>query len=185
MFHFPHFFLKFQSVFLIFSHTLLLFFLIFALQVGESPIQEGHGYATGSKMILIKSGSLFTFKNVWLNPEKSTNSDKNILQKKIKLTIESTIKVSRSFDCRVDDLMHKTYFKSYFSQWLTKFQFCLWEIQNQIKKLRWVNQLGEFYPWINCQKFASFQYHLCELVWKNNFEGIYFWSYFEIALFYV
>ena len=45
-FHFPHFFLKFWSSFLIFPQILLLFFLILALQVGESPTREGPGYAT-------------------------------------------------------------------------------------------------------------------------------------------
>ena len=42
--HFPHFFLKFRSIF---PQTLLIFFLILALRVGESPTQEGPGYATG------------------------------------------------------------------------------------------------------------------------------------------
>ena len=46
-FHFPHFFLKFQSIFLIFPQTLLIFFLILALRVGDSPTREGPGYATG------------------------------------------------------------------------------------------------------------------------------------------
>ena len=45
-FHFPHFFLKFWSLFLIFPQTFLIFFLILALRVGESPTQEGPGYAT-------------------------------------------------------------------------------------------------------------------------------------------
>ena len=45
--HFPHVFLKFQSIFLIFPQTLLIFFLILALRVGESPTREGPGYATG------------------------------------------------------------------------------------------------------------------------------------------
>ena len=39
-FHFPHFLLKFQSIFLIFPQTLLIFFLTLALRVGE--------YATGN-----------------------------------------------------------------------------------------------------------------------------------------
>ena len=42
-FHFPHFFLKFWSIF---PQTLLIFFLIVALQVGKSPTREGPGYAT-------------------------------------------------------------------------------------------------------------------------------------------
>ena len=42
-FHFPHFFLKFQSIF---PQTLLIFFLILALRVGDSPTREGPGYAT-------------------------------------------------------------------------------------------------------------------------------------------
>ena len=42
-FHFPHFFLKFRSIF---PQTLLIFFLILALRVGESPTREGPGYAT-------------------------------------------------------------------------------------------------------------------------------------------
>ena len=45
-FHFPHFFLKFWSIFLIFPQTLLIFFLILAIQVGDSPTREGPGYAT-------------------------------------------------------------------------------------------------------------------------------------------
>ena len=45
-FHFPHFFLKFRFIFLIFPQTLLIFFLILALRVGESPTREGPGYAT-------------------------------------------------------------------------------------------------------------------------------------------
>ena len=43
-FHFPHFFLKFRSIF---PQTLLIFFLNLALRVGESPTREGPGYATG------------------------------------------------------------------------------------------------------------------------------------------
>ena len=45
-FHFPHFFLKFWSIYLIFPQTLLIFFLILVLQVGGSPTREGPGYAT-------------------------------------------------------------------------------------------------------------------------------------------
>ena len=45
-FHFPQFFLKFWSIFPIFPQTLLIFFLILALRVGESPTREGPGYAT-------------------------------------------------------------------------------------------------------------------------------------------
>ena len=45
--HFPHFFLKFQSIFLNFPQTSLVVFLILALRVGESPTREGPGYATG------------------------------------------------------------------------------------------------------------------------------------------
>ena len=44
--HFPNFFLKFRSIFLIFPQTLLIFFLILAFRVGESPTREGPGYAT-------------------------------------------------------------------------------------------------------------------------------------------
>ena len=39
-FHFPHFFLRFRLIFLIFPQTLLIFFLILALWVGESPTRE-------------------------------------------------------------------------------------------------------------------------------------------------
>ena len=42
-FHFPHFFLKFRSIF---PQTLLIFFLILALRVSELPNWEGPGYAT-------------------------------------------------------------------------------------------------------------------------------------------
>ena len=50
-FHFPHFFLKFWTSFLIFPQTLLIFVLILVLRVGESPTREsptreGPGYAT-------------------------------------------------------------------------------------------------------------------------------------------
>ena len=45
--HFPNFFLKFQSIFLIFPQTLLIFFLILVFRVGDSPTREGPGYATG------------------------------------------------------------------------------------------------------------------------------------------
>ena len=47
-----HFFsLKFWSIFLIFPQTLLTFFLILALRVGESPTWEGPGYATGDRAV--------------------------------------------------------------------------------------------------------------------------------------
>ena len=49
--HFPHFFLKFRSIFLIFPQTLLIFFLILTLRVGKSPTREGPGYATGRKLV--------------------------------------------------------------------------------------------------------------------------------------
>ena len=42
-FHFPHFFLKFQSIF---PQTVLISFIILPLRVGESPTREGPGYAT-------------------------------------------------------------------------------------------------------------------------------------------
>ena len=45
-FHFTHFSSKFDHFFLFFPQTLLIFFLILALRVGESPIREGPGYAT-------------------------------------------------------------------------------------------------------------------------------------------
>ena len=45
-FHFPYFFLKFWSIFLIFPQTVLIFFLILTLRVGDSPTWEGPGYAT-------------------------------------------------------------------------------------------------------------------------------------------
>ena len=54
-FHFPHFFLKFRSIFLIFPQTLPIFFLILALRVGESPTREGPGYAT-----------VWSLPNVWI-----------------------------------------------------------------------------------------------------------------------
>ena len=47
-FYFPHFFLQFWSIFLISPQTLPIFFLILALQVGESPTREGPGYATAN-----------------------------------------------------------------------------------------------------------------------------------------
>ena len=46
--HFPHFFLKFRSILLIFPQILLIFFLILALRVGKSPTREGPGYATNA-----------------------------------------------------------------------------------------------------------------------------------------
>ena len=45
-FHFPHFFLKFRLIFLIFPQILPIFFLILALRASESPTREGPGYAT-------------------------------------------------------------------------------------------------------------------------------------------
>ena len=42
-FHFPHFFLKFRAIF---PQTSLIFFLILALRVGESPTRKCPGYAT-------------------------------------------------------------------------------------------------------------------------------------------
>ena len=54
-FHFLHFFLKFRSIFLIFPQTLLIFFLILALRVGElSPTREGPGYATEKIVVLTR-----------------------------------------------------------------------------------------------------------------------------------
>ena len=50
-FYFPHFFLKFWSIFLIFPQTLLIFFLILALRVGESPTQKGPGYITNKGIV--------------------------------------------------------------------------------------------------------------------------------------
>ena len=40
------FFLKFWSILLILPQTFLIFFLILALRVGDSPTREGPGYAT-------------------------------------------------------------------------------------------------------------------------------------------
>ena len=51
-FHFPHFFLKFQSIFLIFPQTSLIFFLILALRVGDSPTRKDPGYATAGDPLL-------------------------------------------------------------------------------------------------------------------------------------
>ena len=47
-FHFPHFLLKFRSIYLVFPQTLLIFFLILVLRVGGSPTREGPGYATAT-----------------------------------------------------------------------------------------------------------------------------------------
>ena len=49
--HFPHFFLKFRSISLIFPQTFLIFFPILILRVGESPTREGPGYATASQTL--------------------------------------------------------------------------------------------------------------------------------------
>ena len=46
-FHFPHLFLKFWSILLIFPQTFLIFFLIF-IWPSESPTREGPGYGTGN-----------------------------------------------------------------------------------------------------------------------------------------
>ena len=43
-FHFPLFFLKFWTIYLIFPQTLLIFFLILVLLVGGSPTREGPGH---------------------------------------------------------------------------------------------------------------------------------------------
>ena len=45
-FHFPNFFPQISINFLTFPQTFLIFFLILALRVGESPTREGPGYAT-------------------------------------------------------------------------------------------------------------------------------------------
>ena len=50
-FHFPHFSSNFDQIFVFFPQTLLIFFLILALRVGESPIREGPGYATGRDIV--------------------------------------------------------------------------------------------------------------------------------------
>ena len=59
-FPFPHFFLKFWSIFLIFPQTLLIFFLISAFRVGESPTREGPGYATVQYSIFQPSRLYYT-----------------------------------------------------------------------------------------------------------------------------
>ena len=66
------FFLKFRSVFPIFPQTLLIFFLILALRVGELPTREGPGYATGINIndtqnlsIPVKSVLLLTDKSLY------------------------------------------------------------------------------------------------------------------------
>ena len=46
------FFLKFRSIF---PQTLLIFFLILGLWVGESPTREGPGYVTGGKLVIVKN----------------------------------------------------------------------------------------------------------------------------------
>ena len=50
-FHFPHSFLKFRSIFLIFPQTFLIFFLILAFRVGDSPTRKGPGYVTDAYII--------------------------------------------------------------------------------------------------------------------------------------
>ena len=57
-FHFPHFFLKFRSIFLTFPQFFLIFFLILALRVGESPTREGPGYATDDMKMLFETVGL-------------------------------------------------------------------------------------------------------------------------------
>ena len=52
VFHFPHSFLKFRSIFLIFPQTFLIFFLILALRVGDSP--TGKALATPLSMGAMK-----------------------------------------------------------------------------------------------------------------------------------
>ena len=54
-FHFPHFFLKFRSIFLVLPQTSLIFFLILTLRVGNSPTRKGPGYTTGGQVRLIES----------------------------------------------------------------------------------------------------------------------------------
>ena len=75
--HFPRFFLKFWSIFLIFPQTLLIFFLILALRVGKSPTREGPGYFTEPKqqkssvdLLMLRvctslPRSLFPFSFIW------------------------------------------------------------------------------------------------------------------------
>ena len=45
-FHFSHSVLKFRSIFKIFPQTFLIFFLILALRMGDSPTGKGPGYTT-------------------------------------------------------------------------------------------------------------------------------------------
>ena len=56
------FFLKFWSIFLVFPQTLLIFFLILALRVGESTTREGPGYTTVGviRTLLDRSDSIVT-----------------------------------------------------------------------------------------------------------------------------
>ena len=47
-FHFPHFSSNFYRLDLFFPQIFLIFVLVLALQVGDSPTWEGPGYATGN-----------------------------------------------------------------------------------------------------------------------------------------
>ena len=66
-FHFPHFFLKFGSIFVTFPQTFLIFFLILALRVGDLPIQEGPWPHHCLVPYLTKPTSPFTTAKKWLH----------------------------------------------------------------------------------------------------------------------
>ena len=77
-FHFIHFPPKFWSFVLIFPQTFLIFFLILALRVGDSPAREGPGYAIGgmhpqSFLAFFFLQSLFSKFGSFISP--SLNSD--------------------------------------------------------------------------------------------------------------
>ena len=62
--HFPHSFLKFRSIFLIFPQTFLILFLILTLWVGDSPTRKGPGYATEVSDLCVK-GTNWPQKDIW------------------------------------------------------------------------------------------------------------------------
>ena len=85
-----------DQFFLIFPQTLLIFFLILALRVGESPTREGPGYATGP-ISLVHVGILEILCKIAGNSEKNKQTNK---QTKNKQTNIEAIFDSPMWECR-------------------------------------------------------------------------------------
>ena len=72
-FNFPHFFLKFWSIFLSFPQIFFIFFLILVLRVGDSPTRKGPGYVSRgqchwwiSRCSTVTAADCFKFPRKWI-----------------------------------------------------------------------------------------------------------------------